>query len=163
MNFDVQLRRAAQADVPFLWAMLAGAANWNGVRTVSVADLQTDDHDARYLEAWGREHDCGVIAEVNERPVGAAWYRLLPEDRSGWGFIDSTTPEIAIGVVPEFRGQGIGTRLLEALLAEATPRFEAICLSVEFENPALRLYERLGFQKVRPNGGAWTMVRQLQQ
>ncbi|MGH8896543.1 MAG: GNAT family N-acetyltransferase [Egibacteraceae bacterium] len=46
------------------------------------------------------------------------------------------------------RGRGIGTRLLVALLRRAGAAHSAITLSVRTDNPALRLYERLGFRAV---------------
>jgi ribosomal protein S18 acetylase RimI-like enzyme len=53
----------------------------------------------------------------------------------------------------------VGERLLRALLDEAARRGAArVSLSVEFDNPAARLYERLGFRRVEVIGGAWTMV-----
>ena len=153
------IRSATSADIPFLWAMLAEAANWNGTRAVSIEDLQRDDHDARYLEDWGRPGDHGFVAEdASGALLGAAWYRLLPSNRAGWGYIDDSTPEIGIGVLPEHRGRGIGTALLTELIA-ASGEYPALALSVEFENPAQHLYGRLGFERVGQNGGSWTMRR----
>lgn len=56
------------------------------------------------------------------------------------------------------RGTGVGTALLKALIDRA--RHEDLCalsLSVEVDNPALRLYERLGFARVSCVDDAWTM------
>lgn len=55
---------------------------------------------------------------------------------------------------------GVATTLLTRLLADATAQgVPAVSLSVEPENPARILYERLGFVKVSEVGGAWTMAR----
>jgi [ribosomal protein S18]-alanine N-acetyltransferase len=52
----------------------------------------------------------------------------------------------------------VGTSLLRSLVSLArSERYEAISLSVERGNPALRLYKRLGFVRVRRVGNAWTM------
>ena len=40
-------------------------------------------------------------------------------------------------------------------------RYAAISLSVEPDNPALRLYEQHGFAKVGEHGGAWVMLASL--
>jgi ribosomal protein S18 acetylase RimI-like enzyme len=57
----------------------------------------------------------------------------------------------AMGILPEARGQGVGRYLMEKLLAEARERGEsAMELEVIEQNtPAVKLYERVGFQKVR--------------
>lgn len=47
-----------------------------------------------------------------------------------------------VAVAPETRGQGIGGKLIEHCLAETNGEVK---LHVEYDNPAKRLYERLGF------------------
>jgi hypothetical protein len=57
----------------------------------------------------------------------------------------SVRPEITIGVNSHVRGQGVGGTLLDALIAEAGRRGVGLCLTVRHDNPARRLYERVGF------------------
>ena len=72
--------------------------------------------------------------------------------------MDEQTPELTVGVVAGSRGQGVGTALVHTLLEQVRAAgFEAISLSVEPANPAVRLYERAGFTRVGGTG-AWTMV-----
>jgi len=53
----------------------------------------------------------------------------------------------------------VGARLLRALLEQAAREgIRRVSLSVELENPALRLYQRLGFQRAGRVGGAWTLI-----
>jgi ribosomal protein S18 acetylase RimI-like enzyme len=95
-----------------------------------------------HLDFGTRAGDVGVVAEsVDGRPLGAAWVRLV----EGYGFVDSATPELGVAVDPGERGSGIGTALLRELFG-VVPRCS---LSVDTRNPALRLYERLGFVTVR--------------
>jgi len=47
-----------------------------------------------------------------------------------------------IAVIKQCRGKGIGRKLCERAIAECKGD---ICLHVEYDNPAKRLYERLGF------------------
>ena len=90
------------------------------------------------------------------------WYRLFKTKEPGYGFVDERTPELSIAVVPSRRGRGFGDELLRALLEQARKDgFQQVSLSVEPYNPALRLYERHGFEKVGESGGSWTMVAQL--
>ena len=72
-----------------------------------------------YVKAWGRPGDAAVIALEDGFPVGAAWFRLFRESAPGYGFVDEHTPELAIAVVPNARGKGVGGELLDALLARA--------------------------------------------
>ncbi len=54
--------------------------------------------------------------------------------------------------MPEFRGRGIGTALVTELFAEADASGRSVSIHVESNNPARRLYERLGFQDVGEHG-----------
>ena len=55
---------------------------------------------------------------------------------------------MSIGVKPHARGQGVGEKLMCALIGEAAHRGLRLCLSVRSDNPARRLYERLGFRAI---------------
>ena len=52
-----------------------------------------------------------------------------------------------IALLPEYQGKGVGTALIQNLMAEAARRSWSLCLHVETFNPAMRLYSRLGFVK----------------
>jgi ribosomal protein S18 acetylase RimI-like enzyme len=157
----VIVRAATAADLPFLQAMLYEAATWRPESQPPLETVLGDPHAARYLSGWGRSGDAGVVAE-EERPVGAAWFRLLPADEPGYGFVADDVPEVTIGVAPAARGRGIGSQLLEELVEVARAGgHRAISLSVEPDNPARRLYERTGFVRVADDGGAWTMLLEL--
>ena len=55
---------------------------------------------------------------------------------------------VDIALLPEFRGRGVGTGLLRELIAEAREGGKRLSIHVEVNNPAMRLYERLGFRAV---------------
>ena len=155
-----RVRRGRQADVPFLRAMLYEAACWRPDRPRRpIEKALAEPHLARYIQDWGRPGDTAVIAEdATARPVGAAWYRLFSPAEPGYGFIDPSIPELTIAVVADWRGRGVGTALLAALLdAARTAGVAAVSLSVEATNPAARLYEHHGFVRVGVAGGSWTM------
>jgi GNAT superfamily N-acetyltransferase len=65
---------------------------------------------------------------------------------------------VDIALLPEFRGAGIGTRLLRPLLDEAAGRGVPVTIHVERENPAMRLYHRLGFEPVH-DAGVYVLMR----
>ena len=126
--------------------------------------MAADERLQRYISGWGRPGDVGMVAEDGSgQQIGAAWFRLYSPEQSGYGFIDPSTPEVSIAVEQEWRGHGVGTALLNALLqAAAAAGFQALSLSVSPDNPALHLYERLGFVKIKLVGGSWTMRRPVE-
>jgi ribosomal protein S18 acetylase RimI-like enzyme len=145
------IRPAGAQDIPFLRDMLRHAyyARWG-----NEADVPLE----RYVAGWGRRGDSAVVAIDEFQPVGAAWYRLFEQDEPGYGFVDEETPELTIAVVPSRRGRGLGEELLTALLDQARREdFPQISLSVEPDNPALRLYEQHGFAKVGERARTWVM------
>jgi ribosomal protein S18 acetylase RimI-like enzyme len=153
------IRPGGRHDVRFLRDMLKHAYYWRERMPQGPIDAPVQ----RYVMNWGRPGDASVIAIDDGNPVGAAWYRLFKEEERGYGFVDERTPELAIAVVPSRRGKGLGDELLSALLERARKDgFTQISLSVEPENPALRLYERHGFHKVGEYGGSSTMLADLQ-
>jgi len=119
---------------------------------------------ARYVKGWGRPGDTVLIAVEDGFPVGAAWFRLFRRDHPGYGFVDEETPELAIAVVPNRRGHGLGEALLEALCERArADSYSALSLSVEKGNEGLlTFYEKHGFARVHEDGGdTVTMRREL--
>ena len=140
--------------------MLYEAVYWRpGDRKPPETEMLADDRFMRYVSGWGRPGDVGVIAEDESgRPFGAAWFRLFSKDQPGYGFIDEFLPELSVAVQDDSRGRGVGTALLLSLLKEAaTAGFPALSLSVSADNPALHLYQRLGFAKVKSVEGGWPM------
>ena len=65
---------------------------------------------------------------------------------------------IDIALVPEIRGQGLGGRIMQALLDEAAAAGQRVSIHVEINNPAYRLYERLGF---KPDGEETTFNQKM--
>jgi ribosomal protein S18 acetylase RimI-like enzyme len=146
------IRPGGARDVPFLRDMLRHAFYWRTPVGDDAPPL------TRYTDVWGRRGDDVVIAIEDFQPVGAAWARLFTRERPGFGFVDEETPELAIAVVPSRRGRGFGAELLTALIDRVrADGFAAISLSVAKGNPAVGLYEREGFERVREDDGAWVM------
>jgi ribosomal protein S18 acetylase RimI-like enzyme len=157
----LRIRPAAPRDLPFLREMLFEAGFWRpGRARPALAEGLARPDLAKLLAGWGRPGDFGVVAESAEGgPLGAAWYRFWSEADHSYGFVSPDVPELAIGVRAEARGAGVGERLLRALLAAAAGRgVGQLSLSVERDNPALRLYERVGFRRAGEEGGALTLV-----
>lgn len=159
-----RLREARKADLEFLGLMIYEAAYWRpGVARAPLEITLADRDIACWLEDWPRQGDCGVIAEGEAgSAIGAAWYRLWSDENHSWGYVDPETPELAIGVVAEHRGKGVGGALLAELKRKAAANgFRRLSLSVEKENPALQLYLKQRFRVVWSVENAWTMIAEL--
>jgi ribosomal protein S18 acetylase RimI-like enzyme len=149
------IRAAGRQDVRFLRDMLRHAYYWR-------MGQENDDPVFRYVRSWGRPGDTGLIAIEDGNPVGAAWYRTFARDAPGFGFVDDATPELTIAVVPSRRGRGVGHELMTALLERARREgHPAISLSVEKDSPAVKLYERYGFERVAETPAALVMRASL--
>ncbi len=118
-------------------------------------------------EAWDY---CRALARANMEPYlvkrGQQWSRAgwddkapsreffeLYESRERVGFVslwrDNDSGSVHIGDIqlePEFRNRGIGARAVERVFAIARARaLREVTLNVFRDNPAIRLYERMGF------------------
>ena len=103
----------------------------------------------RYVAGWGRpgtpRSSRSTSSSRSARPGTGSSSRTSP----GYGFVDEETPELTIAIVPSRRGRGLGEQLLSALLDRArADGYGEVSLSVEPDNPAIRLYEHHGFAKV---------------
>jgi ribosomal protein S18 acetylase RimI-like enzyme len=136
-------RPAIQDDLEVLWDFLAMAAYEPDAEAAkSVPSV------GKYLVGWQRPGDFGFIAEQNGEIIGAAWARRFSVEELTFPFGDEDTPKVSIGVKPNARGQGVGEKLMRALIDEAARHELGLCLSVRSENPARRLYARLGFHDI---------------
>ena len=83
------------------------------------------------------------------------WFVIWPRQKKILGGLAAGTPHpdaaklAATAVVPARRGGGVGGAMMNELFRLAAGRFDGVILSVRASNPALRFYERLGFQRER--------------
>src|SRR5688572_26890228 len=107
------IRPATRDDEPFLWEILYHALYEPPGDPPLPRDVVQLPELARYVRGWSDDpDDLGVIAVESGRPIGAAWLRRLTGANRGYGYVDDETPELSIAVRPEYRGRGVGTRLL---------------------------------------------------
>ena len=114
-----------------------------------------------YVAGFGTQPgDYCLVAEIAGTVVGAAWSRIMQD----YGHIDDRTPSLAISLLPEYRGLGIGAQLLRSLLLLLQENgYLRLSLSVQKDNPALRLYERAGFRILAGKGTEYLMLRDITQ
>jgi ribosomal protein S18 acetylase RimI-like enzyme len=161
---DYTVRALTAEDQSIVWEMLRYASH-----EPSLDSVQNQPYLARYASGWGRVSDVGYVATKDVASIGAAWLRLWVEEDKGFGYVSDEIPELAMAVLPDFRGQGIGTRLLMQVLEGAKGRFPAVSLNVRGDNCVVRLYERAGFIKVpgseminRTGGVSFNMLCELE-
>ena len=143
LAFD--LRPINKKDQEFLWQMLHIAAHCKESGE-SIQYCKENPDIARYASDWGRPGDFGQIALHEGKAVGAVWARLWSKSDHGFGFLDENTPEIAIGITEEYQNHGLGTILIHGLFAQSLER--VLTLNVRKNNPAHRLYKRIGFVEI---------------
>lgn len=133
----MQLRPATAADQPWLQVLYAST------REQELALLDRDARDAFIVLQFKAQSASYTsrypaaqqqIIEHDGMPVGRLW---LHRDTREILVLD-------ISLLPPWRGRGLGTRCLQPLLQQAQGQGQALRLHVMAENPARRLYERLG-------------------
>jgi len=142
------LRSEIDADIAFLrrlyastrWAELAPFANWSDAEKLAFLDSQFGlqrHHYRTYYPAteWG-------VLEHNGTPAGRLYL-----DRQA-----KTLHVIDIALLPQWRGRGIGTTLMQWVCAQARAAGKTVTIAVEKYNRAQTLYRRLGFRDVSESG-----------
>jgi ribosomal protein S18 acetylase RimI-like enzyme len=148
---DLRIRPLRMDETDAVKWTLYAAVSWDPSRKLPPYEAVIDHPElARYHVGWGRPGDIGVVAELGDDMVGVAFCRLFTELDHGHGYVDDRTPEVAVAVSPEHRSHGIGGQLMRDLAAAARRAgFEQLSLSVDEANPALGLYQRLGYRELR--------------
>ena len=112
-----------------------------------------------YISGFGtNEHDIAFVADVDGKIVGAIWVRIMND----YGHVDDNTPSLAISLYKEYRGKGIGTALMKEMLTALKARgYKQASLSVQKENYATKMYQKLGFQIIDENEEEYLMLKKL--
>jgi ribosomal protein S18 acetylase RimI-like enzyme len=119
--------------------------NWTGEEKDNFLRMQFRAQDKYYKEIYPEAQF--QIIHLDDKPIGRLYtHRRVNEIRI-----------IDIALLPEFRKRGIGSTLLQEVLEEAKERNLPVSIHVERFNPAIRLYERLGFHQVEDQGVYYLM------
>ncbi len=113
-----------------------------------------------YIDCFGfLEGDNCLVAEEDGKIVGACWTRIMED----YGHVDNYTPSFAISLYPEYRGRGIGTKLMTEMLKILKKQgYEKASLAVQKSNYAVKMYRKTGFEIVDENEEEYIMVCRLQ-
>lgn len=152
MASPIALRPASAEDTELLVAVYAStraaelaSTDWTEEQKDQFCRMQFQAQDTHY-----RQHYPGAQFAVIMNGAQAA----------GRLYVDRWPAEIRImdiALLPEQRARGIGTHLLRQLQHEAAAAGKALTIHVERFNPALRLYERLGF-RVKEDKGVYLLL-----
>lgn len=112
-----------------------------------------------YLNGFGSgQGDAGIVAEVDQRLIGAVWSRIMND----YGHVDDQTPSLAISLYKEYRNQGIGTAMLhEMLKLLKNLGYRQVSLAVQKENYAVKMYRKAGFEILKESDEEYIMVCKL--
>ncbi|HVR40296.1 MAG TPA: GNAT family N-acetyltransferase [Thermoanaerobaculia bacterium] len=143
----IRYRPATEDDVPFFLRLYATTREdelrqvpWTDEQKRFFVEMQFSAQKAHY-----EQHYCDaefLVIEKEGSAIGRLYIDRAPEDIC---IVD-------IALMPEHRGSGIGSILLKEILDEAAASSRAVKIYVEHFNPAMRLYERLGFRHIDTNG-----------
>ncbi len=115
-----------------------------------------------YIKDFGKDTDLCLVADLHGNLIGAIWTRIFTETERGFGYVDSKTPELSMSVIENYRQQGIGTKLLKAMIDKLTQLdCEQVSLNVDKLNYALKLYLKLGFEIVESDEKSATLIKRL--
>jgi ribosomal protein S18 acetylase RimI-like enzyme len=148
----VSLRPERDDDRPFLQKLYGTTREmelqnvpWTDEQKALFVEMQFSAQTAHYKDAYS-DAEFWVI-ERDAVPVGRLYLHQQPDDLR---IVD-------IALLPEERGSGLGTEILETIMDEASARGSAVSIHVEMFNPALKLYDRLGFRHVADQGVYYLM------
>ena len=112
-----------------------------------------------YYDGFGiGEADFCIVADDEGKVIGAVWTRIMND----YGHVDEETPSFAISLYKEYRGQGIGTKLMKEMLNLLKEKgYKRASLAVQKANYAVKMYENVGFKAVDENDEEYIMVCEL--
>ena len=154
LTVNVALRPVEPGDMAFLYGVYASTreeeldlVNWDETQKAAFLRMQFHAQSSYYEEHY-RGAEFSVILS-DDLPAGRLY---LARWREEIRIVD-------IALLPEHRGMGIGMRLLNELISKSEESGQLLSIHVERFNPALRLYERLGFHAVADKGVYLLMER----
>lgn len=154
MSVAVTLRPMKDADIDFVRKVYASTrmdellqTGWSQRQIDDFLLMQFEAQHQFYTEQFTKA-SFGIV-ECDGKNAG----RLYLDYR------DDEIRIIDIALLPEFRGKGLGTRLLNDVILDAQEKQLSVRIHVEKNNPALTLYQRLGFKKIGDKGVYWLMEK----
>ena len=151
----IQLRPVEEKDTAFIEAVY---------RTTREVELNFTNWSEHQKNAFISMQSAAQLAEYKIKFPGAR-FQVIIYNKKDAGRFYTWENEIEIRLLDitllyQFRGKGIGTDLLQQLIARSNKIQKKLSLHVEVSNPILKLYQRLGFIYIKNNGRHYYMERQ---
>lgn len=147
MAESISFRRESDDDLTFLYDLYASTREeelsvvaWTAEQKEMFLRQQFGAQRAHYLQHYASA-EYSIVLEHGV-PVGRLYVNRLSDD----------IRIMDVALMPEARGRGIGGALVQRILEEAARTGKSVSIHVEAFNPALRLYERLGFRQIDASG-----------
>ena len=151
---NVELRPFSSENQDFLFQLYASTRiheiapfGWSPPQQEAFLRVQFNAQQGWYQQAYPQADHQIIFAA--DQPIG----RILVAQE------EDSTRLVDIALLPEYRGRGIGTQLIGQLIEQATKAGSVVRLSVLRTNPAIHLYERLGFVKTSEDQMYYQMER----
>lgn len=156
---DYSIREMREAEYPLLEEFLYQAIFQRDEKNLIPRSVLVDPDINVYIRDFGDySEDFCLCAEAEDKVIGAVWVRNI----QGFGSIDDETPEFAISLLPDYRGYGIGTALMKAMIEHLKAKsYSQTSLAVQKDNYALKMYLQVGFEIVDENAEEFIMRYQL--
>jgi RimJ/RimL family protein N-acetyltransferase len=155
-NKDLELRAFSERDVPFLKKIYFSTreAELNQVNDWTESMKQAFlTHQFEAQHEYYQKNYVGAkffVIEKRKEIIGRLYYQE--------GF-EGTIRIIDIALLPKFQNQGLGTSILNDIMEQAKTIKQPITIHVESFNPAMVLYERLGFKKISETNGVYHLLQ----
>src|SRR5687767_5080902 len=146
-SMTIDLRAVTEDDADFLYSVYASTrademarVDWNTEQQEAFLRMQFNAQSQFYIENYpGAEFH---VITLNDQPVG----RLYIHKR------DDEIRIMDIALLPDHRNSGIGSALLRDILEQGKDLNLPVTIHVEQFNPAMHLYNRMGFRQKEDKG-----------
>ena len=156
------IRNIDPSEIPFLTEMLYEAIFIPPGADILPKEIINRPELSRYIKDFGRPHDICYVAENNGKLIGAIWTRIFDENEKGFGYIDSSTPELSMAISKQYRNVGIGKIMLNLMIDNLKEHgFQQVSLSVDMQNFAYSFYKKHGFVDFETTEKSSTMIKSL--
>lgn len=156
------IRKIKSNEIPLLCDFLYEAIFQKDENNLLPRDIINQPELKIFIDDFGKHDDFCLVAEANEKIVGAVWTRILCGDIKGFGNIDEYTPEFAISLYKEYRNKGIGTELMKNMLQLLKGKgYKRTSLAVQKDNYAVKMYQKVGFETIGESEEEYIMVCNL--
>ncbi len=152
-TLNVTYRKVTLADDEFLYRVYAPTRE---------SELEQTGWSDEEKEAFCRMQHKAQSSHYFTHYKGARFDIILVDDEpAGRLYVDKWDTEIRIidiALLPEYQKQGIGASIMGEMLDQGRVEGTKVSIHVEMKNPALKLYKRLGFEKIEEVNGIYYLM-----